>query len=426
MSIVRSVLLLALGAFLALSCTKSHVRVAATGIEGVDNVITQWNSVTQRVVRTLAIPNQIAGRVYTFVHLSQYLALQRVYEKKSFKSSHPEAAAHYAAHYVLSELFPWQQSTIFDGFIASKISGLNLTEKEDVVAEKIGVYVAAKFLTSRTKDGSQRWAKFQPYPENGPTGKYQFTVNQTYALYPQLATTQPEVIKAAEDFDTLGGPPAIPSSKYNSDYQTAATVGNANSPLQKPSLKDTARFWEDGGNTSGIVGHLFNVSVAVTGPNITVIETAKLFAKLSVSHFDGAIAGWYQKYKYLFWRPITALRQGDSAHDPLDTFDTYLRTPPHPEYPSTHSVNAGAWAAVLSKTLNISWSQKIPAFVVATEGYLLPNRTYTSLEEASTEVYLSRVYGGVHFPKAGSDGLHLGINVGEYVYDHFEEVYGDL
>ncbi|KAG6554802.1 hypothetical protein Mapa_003822 [Marchantia paleacea] len=414
---------LALGALLALSCCNPHLHVAASGIEGVDNVVTQWNVLTQRMVRLFALPNQIAGRVYMEVHVPQYRALQLAL-KKIPKSA--EAAAHYAAHYALSELFPGQQSPIFDGLIASGISELGLSAADDREAERIGVSVAARFLKSRTNDGSQRWAKFQPAPLDGPVGKYQFTPNQTFALYPQLATTRPEVIRGAKDFDTLGGPPSIPSAKYNSDYQTVATVGNANSPLQTKLLKDTARFWEDGGNTSGIVGHLFNMSLAVTGTKISTVETAKLFAKLSVAHFDGAIAGWYQKYKYLFWRPITALRQGESTHAPLPSYDTYLRTPAHPEYPSTHSVNAGAWAAIVSKTLGISMTQKISPFVVATEGYLLPNRTYTSILAPSVEVYLSRVYGGVHFPKAGKDGLQLGINVGEYVYDHFEEVYGHL
>ncbi|BBN01653.1 hypothetical protein MPTK1_2g09150 [Marchantia polymorpha subsp. ruderalis] len=415
--------LLVLGALLALSCCNPQLHVAADGIEGVDNVITQWNAVAQRMVRLLALPNQIAGRLFLELHVPQYRAIQLALKKKS-KS--PESAAHYAAHFALSELFPAQQSPIFDIFIASKISELGLSAADDREAERIGVSVAARFLKSRTNDGSQKWAKFQPAPLDGPVGKYQFTPNQTFALYPQLATTRPEVIKAAEDFDTLGGPPSIPSAKYNSDYQTLATVGNANSPLQTKLLKDTARFWEDGGNTSGIVGHLFNMSLAVTGTKISTIETAKLFTKLSVAYFDGAIAGWYQKYKYLFWRPITALRQGETTHAPLPTYDTYLRTPPHPEYPSTHSVNAGAWAAIVSRSLGVPMTQKIAPFTVATEGYLLPTRTYTSIQDPSVEIYLSRVYGGVHFPKAGKDGLQLGINVGEYVYDHFEEVYGRL
>jgi hypothetical protein len=61
-------------------------------------------------------------------------------------------------------------------------------------------------------------------------------------------------------------------------------------------------------DTSTIAGQLFNITLAIVGPNLSVNETAELFAKLAISGYDGGIAGWYQKYKYLFWRPITALR----------------------------------------------------------------------------------------------------------------------
>jgi hypothetical protein len=61
-------------------------------------------------------------------------------------------------------------------------------------------------------------------------------------------------------------------------------------------------------DTSTLAGELFNITLAILGPNLSVNETAELFAKLAISAYDGGIAGWYQKYKYLFWRPITALR----------------------------------------------------------------------------------------------------------------------
>lgn len=53
---------------------------------------------------------------------------------------------------------------------------------------------------------------------------------------------------------------------------------------------------------------MFNVTLDVIKPDTTVEETAKLFAKISVAQYDSAIAGWQQKFKYLFWRPVTALR----------------------------------------------------------------------------------------------------------------------
>jgi hypothetical protein len=98
----------------------------------------------------------------------------------------------------------------------------------------------------RTNDGSQTWADFHPSPPGGPVGKYQFTPNQTYARYPQLAQTTPIVITSAKTFDIYGGPPKIPSPEYDADYNLTITVGNANSPKQTPFQKTTAKFWEGG------------------------------------------------------------------------------------------------------------------------------------------------------------------------------------
>lgn len=53
-----------------------------------------------KMVRLLALPNQIAGRLFLELHVPQYRAIQLALKKKS-KS--PEAAAHYAAHFALSE-----------------------------------------------------------------------------------------------------------------------------------------------------------------------------------------------------------------------------------------------------------------------------------------------------------------------------------
>ena len=53
-----------------------------------------------QVVRTLGVPSQIASRTFTLVYLSQYKALQLAHKTSGV---HPEAAAAYAAHYVLSE-----------------------------------------------------------------------------------------------------------------------------------------------------------------------------------------------------------------------------------------------------------------------------------------------------------------------------------
>lgn len=51
----------------------------------------------------------------------------------------------------------------------------------------------------------------------------------------------------------------------------------------------------------------------------------------------------HSKYKFNFWRPVTALRaRGQAAWAPL------LTTPFHPEHPSGHSCAGGAAGAVLT------------------------------------------------------------------------------
>lgn len=325
---------------------------------------------------------------------------------------------------VSRRIFPTQQSTSFDGLIDKQITPLELTEEEDAAIRKIGLQFAKSLLKKRTHDGSQQWIKFVPSPAGGPTGKYQFTSNQTFVLYPQLGKTRPFVIKSVAKFNTNGGPYAIPSSKYNTDYEEIATVGNVNSSSFTDFFKETAKFWEAGANTSTVNGQLFNATLAVV-KDISVKDLAKLFAKISVAQYDSSIAGWQQKFKYLHWRPITALRQGDSSHQPI-VFTPFLRTPPHPEYPSTHSTAAGSWAKVLARYLSIDISQHISSYSVATEGYPLPLRTYNTLEAAAVEVGVSRIYGGVHFRKAIEGGTKLGVDVGDYVWDHFEKEFGDL
>jgi hypothetical protein len=389
----------------------------------VDNVVTQWHFVAQRVVRTLGVPSQIASRTYTLLHLSQYKALQLA---RTTSGAHPEAAAAYAAHYVLSEIYPTQQSTIFDGVIDKQITPLKLSAAKDEATRGAGLKFAKTLLKKRACDGSQEWIKFTPAPPGGPTGKYQFVANQTFVLYPQLARTRPFLIKSVKSFDRYGGPYAIPSAKYNKEYDELATAGNANSSQQTASFRETAKFWEGGANTSTINGQLFNATLdVIKHESVTVEDTAKLFAAISVAQYDSAIAGWQQKFKYLFWRPVTALRQGDSSHQPI-VFTPSLRTPPHPEYPSTHSTAAGAWAKVLARYLGIDLAHKLPSYSVATEGYPLAPRTYKTLQAAEVEVGVSRVYGGLHFRKSIEDGLSVGEDVGDYVWEHFEEEFGDL
>src|SRR5205807_1214981 len=123
---------------------------------------------------------------------------------------------------------------------------------------------------------------------------------------------------------------------------------------------------------------------------------------------DAAIACWDAKYKYAFWRPITAIRLDATNPDPLWT--PWLITPNHPDYPSGHATVSPAAAVVLQAFFGDSG-------VYTLDSELLPGvlHTYDSFAGAADEAFVARIYGGIHFRTACRDGHTVGVAVGNYV-----------
>ena len=108
-----------------------------------------------------------------------------------------------------------------------------------------------------------------------------------------------------------------------------------------------------------------------------VWENARLFALLNLAMADGYIAGFDSKYYCNYWRPVTAIREGGDSE-----WLSYLPTPPVPDYPSTHTVEGAAAAAVMARFFNtdfISFSM--------TSGGAYPGitRKFWSFSEAARE-----------------------------------------
>ena len=61
-------------------------------------------------------------------------------------------------------------------------------------------------------------------------------------------------------------------------------------------------------------------------------ENARLFGLLNMAMADGYIASWEVKYHYSFWRPITAIREGDNDGNRATQGDSTW-TPLEPTYP---------------------------------------------------------------------------------------------
>ena len=60
--------------------------------------------------------------------------------------------------------------------------------------------------------------------------------------------------------------------------------------------------------TSTINGQFYAIAKSLLPANASLLTTAELFARLGAAQFDSNVIGWYLKYYYLFWRPISAIR----------------------------------------------------------------------------------------------------------------------
>jgi hypothetical protein len=110
---------------------------------------------------------------------------------------------------------------------------------------------------------------------------------------------------------------------------------------------------------------------------------------------------------------VTAIRNGDTdgndatVGDP--TWESFLNTPPLPDYPSTHSVAGGAAAAVLARFFG---SDKVSFIMTNGAPFAAIARSFSSFSQAAQENADSRVYAGIHFRSACRDGIKLGEQIG--------------
>jgi hypothetical protein len=139
---------------------------------------------------------------------------------------------------------------------------------------------------------------------------------------------------------------------------------------------------------------------------------------LSVTFADGLIACFDAKYHYAFWRPITAIRAGDTDGNDATvenpTWSPLLPvTPNHPEYPSAHSCLTPAAGRVIARFLG---TQQIDFTVPSLTG--LGDRHYATPEDLEYDVANARIWGGIHFRSAVEDGAEIAKKTANYVLAH--------
>ena len=226
---------------------------------------------------------------------------------------------------------------------------------------------------------------------------------------PQYATMTPWVLTRPSQF-RLPAPPPLNSADFTSDITELNTMGVYSGSGRSSDQSELALFWA--GNTP-LYWNRIAAQISVER-GLSMRENARLFAALNVSMADAAIACWDGKYRYVFWRPITAIRTGSAGVGPdtawvpwLDSFPT--GTPAHPEYPSGHSTVSGAAAFILAGEFG-----EATGFSVTSD--VRPGtRTFSSFSAATSEIADARVFGGIHFRTSCVRGDMLGRRVADFV-----------
>jgi hypothetical protein len=292
----------------------------------------------------------------------------------------------------------------------------------------LGQAAAASILTLRANDGSATttWLDFD-YPLGTKPGEWRFTPDgPPLAFASNYGQVTPFVLAHSGQF--WPGPPyPLSSRRYADDYNEIKRIGGddiTTPSMRTPDQTEIGLFWIE---SSPLAWNRLARAVSIDR-GFDLWENARLFGLLNMAMADGYVASWEVKYHYSFWRPITAIREGDNDGNPATVGDptwTPLQpTYPIPDHDSGHAVQGGVAAEILKQvfgTDDVSFtacSTTLPPGGTCTDAAPVI-RSYSSFSQAADENAASRIYIGIHFRKAVETGVHHGRRIAAHAVHQF-------
>jgi hypothetical protein len=269
---------------------------------------------------------------------------------------------------------------------------------------ELGQKVAAQILKARANDGASAPDAYRPKTKPGVYIPTPITVGSQFPNVTPFAMTSPSQFRPKP-------PPSLKSEQWARDYNEIKDLGEKNSTRRTARQTEDARFWLLVGPRST---YPLPRQVAVAS-TMSLLDSARFMALVSIATMDAVIAVFDAKYKYEFWRPITAIRNGDIDGNPAServaTWQPIDVTPMHPEYPCAHCITSSAIAAVIAAVLG---TDEIPE--VALTSPFAPGVThrFTDLRAYTEEVANARIYAGFHYRSSTIVGREMGQKIGDW------------
>ena len=409
--------------FLIALCAGTEGRGRAERKEHDGNVVTQWNAIAENaIVAVSGQPIQRSQLWIALVHIAIYDAVASIngpYEPfkvtpTRLRPASRDAAAIAAAHGILIRLLPSQRPT-FDAARENSLAAIrDFTRKGNGIA--IGEEVASRLL--EIHDGVIPTVTYMPVPGAGfwqPTPP-----GFASALLPGFAQVAPFALLSASQFRP-GPPPLLSSAAWTRDYNEVKTFGVATGSLRTPEQTEIGRFYTE--HAVAQYSRAFRRYAIENG--LDVREAARFFAMANTAILDSQIACWDAKFHYNFWRPVTAIRAGDTDGNPATNPDPswlgLATTPPHPEYPAAHGCWTSATAAILE---NFNGTKAVHFVLDST--MTGTTHVFENTDDLRAEIINARVYGGMHYRNSVEVGARIGEQVADWVAFFFRPTRGKI
>jgi hypothetical protein len=392
--------------------TLAVIASTALPLPAAADAVTEWNLKSTQWVAAAGLPPPPAYRAMAIVQVCVHDAISAIAGRhppiiarvEAAPGASIDAAIAAATRGALSRLAPAQQAAIDAAYAEALAAIPDGPAKTNGIAA--GEKAAAAVLSARADDGAAAPDGYRPATSPG------VYVPTVIPAVPHWGKRRTWSMTSSDQFRP-GPPPALSSATWARDYNEIKAVGGRNSAQRTPAQTDIARFWEA---TGPIIYYPVVRSAAEGSPGRDASANARLLALAGMAMDDALIAVFDAKYAYNFWRPVTAIRNGDiDGNDATErdaSWAPLIDTPMHPEYPCAHCIVAGAVGTVIVAETGSRPAAPLSSRSPTAGGAV---RTWASAEEFMAEVSLARIYDGVHYRNSTEVGRAMGERIGEQI-----------